>query len=41
MDPGTIDADKEAFYDRVHGNVVVEVLKNILTPKGFDDLMLQ
>lgn len=41
LDPATVDADKVIFYDRVNGNVVVELIKNTLTPGGWDDLMLQ
>lgn len=41
LDPGTVPTDKAKFYDRVNGNVVVEIIKNTLLPCGFDDLMLQ
>ena len=41
LTPATVDDDKKTFYSRVHGNVVAEVLKNLLTPAGWDDLMLQ
>ncbi len=41
LDPGANIGDKAKFYDRVNGNVVVELLKNIFTPGGFEDLMLQ
>ena len=41
IDPANIAGDKDRFYDRVNGNVVVELVKNILTPKGWNDLMLQ
>ena len=41
LDPAVNAGDKAKFYDRVNGNVVVELLKNILTPNGFEDLMLQ
>ena len=41
LDPGAVPADQPKFYDRVHGNVVVELIKNILTPGAWDDLMLQ
>ena len=40
LDPAVNAGDKAKFYDRVNGNVVVELLKNILTPNGFEDLML-
>ena len=35
------NADEAKFYTRVHANVVVEIVKNFLTPNGWDDLMLQ
>ena len=41
LDPANINADKAIFYTRVHANVVVEIVKNFLTPNGWDDLMLQ
>ena len=41
IDPANIAGDKDRFYDRVNWNVVVELVKNILTPKGWNDLMLQ
>ena len=41
LNPAADANDKKQFYNRVNGNVVVELLKNILTPGGFDDLMLQ
>ena len=41
LDPATVDTDKAKFYDRVNANVVVEIVKNTLTPGGWDDLMLQ
>ena len=41
LDPASDANDKKQFYNRVNGNVVVELLKNILTPGGFNDLMLQ
>lgn len=41
LDPANNDAHKAIFYDRVNGNVVVELIKNTLTPGGWDDLMLQ
>ena len=41
LDPANVAADKATFYDRVNANVVVEIVKNTLTPGGWDDLMLQ
>ena len=41
LDPAASANDKLKLYDRVNINVVVEILKNTLTPGGFDDLMLQ
>ena len=41
LDPATNDAHKAIFYDQANGNVVVELIKNTLTPGGWDDLMLQ
>ena len=41
MDPANNKADKARFYTRVHVNVVVEIVKNFLTPNVWDDMMLQ
>ena len=41
LDPANNNADKSGFYTRVHANVVVEIVKNFLTPNGWDDLILQ
>ena len=41
LEPANNNADKARFYTRVHANVVVEIVKNFLTPNGWDDLMLQ
>ena len=41
MDPTNNNADKAKFYTQVHANVVVEIVKNFLTPNEWDDLMLQ
>ena len=41
LDPANVAGDKLKFYDRVNSNVVMENIKNILTPGGWDDLMLQ
>ena len=41
LDPANNNADKAILYTRVHVNVVVEIVKNFLTPNGWDDLMLQ
>ena len=41
MDPVNNNADEARFYTWVHANVVVEIVKNFLTPNGWDDLMLQ
>ena len=41
LDSANNNADKVRFYTRVHANVVVGIVKNFLTPNGWDDLMLQ
>ena len=41
LDPATVDDDKKKFFSRVHANVVVENIKNCLTPSGWEDLMLE
>ena len=41
LDPANNNADEARFYTRVHVNAVVEIVKNFLTPNGWDDLMLQ
>ena len=41
LDPANNNAYEARFYTRVHVNVVVEIVKNFLTPIGWDDLMLQ
>ena len=41
LDPANNNTDKARFYTRVHANVVVEIVKNFLTPNGWDDQMLQ
>ena len=41
LDPSNNNADEDRFYTRRHANVVVEIVKNFLTPNGWDDLMLQ
>ena len=41
LDPANIDGDKNTFYDQVNTNVVMEIIKNTLTPGALDDLMLQ
>ena len=40
LDPSKNNTDKDKFYTWVHANVVVEIVKNFLTPNGWDDLML-
>ena len=35
LDPANDPADKITFFDRVHSNVVTELLKNIVTSTGF------
>jgi len=40
LTPATDNAHKTLFYERVHTNVVAEILKNCLTPASWDDLML-
>ena len=39
LDPANDPADKITFYDRVHSNVVTELLKNILTSTGFSKVI--
>ena len=34
LDPANDDADKATFYDRVNANMVVELMKNTLSPFG-------
>ena len=41
LDPANNNADEAKFYTRVYVNVVVEIVKNFLTPNGWYDLMLQ
>ena len=41
LDPTNNTAYKDRFYNRVNGNVVVELIKTIFTVGGYDDLMLQ
>ena len=41
LDPANNNADKAKFYTRLHVNVVVEIVKNFLTPNEWDYLMLQ
>ena len=41
LESGNNNADKAKLYTRVHANVVVKIVKNFLTPNGWDDLMLQ
>ena len=41
LDAENNNADKAKFYTRLHVNVVVEIVKNFLTPNGWDYLMLQ
>ena len=41
LDPENNNAEKAKFYTRVHANVVAEIVKNLLTPNRWDDLMLQ
>ena len=41
LDPANNNADEARFYTRVHANVVVEIVKNFLTPNGWDDMILQ
>ena len=40
LDPANNNADKAKLYTRVHANVVAEIVKNFLTPNGWDDFML-
>ena len=40
LDPANSDPDKTLFYERVHSAVVAEIVKNGLTPSGWEDLML-
>ncbi len=41
IDPASSDPDKVTFYDRVDGSVLAKLIENILTPMGFQDLLLQ
>ena len=41
LNPANKNADEAKLYTRVHVNFVVEIVKNFLTPNGWDDLMLQ
>ena len=41
LSPSTVPTDQPIFFDRVNGNVVSEIIKNILTPLAWDDRMLQ
>ena len=41
LEPDKNNADEAKFYTRVHANVVMEIVKNLLTPNVWDDLMLQ
>ena len=41
LDPANNNANESRLYTRVHANIVVEIVKNFLTPNGWDDLMLQ
>ena len=41
LDPENVDGDKQKFYDQGNANVVIEIIKNNLTPGAWDNLMLQ
>ena len=41
LDPANTNTDESKLYTQVHVNVVVEIVKNFLTPNVWDDLMLQ
>ncbi len=41
IDPASNDGDKTTFYDRVDGSVLAKLIENILTPMGYQDLLLQ
>ena len=41
LDPGANAADKATFYQRVNSGVVSENIKGLLSPKGWEDLMLE
>ena len=41
LDTANNVGQKDVLYLRFNANVVIEIIKNILTPKGWDDLMLQ
>ena len=41
LDPANNNADEAKLYTWVHANFVVEIVKNFLTPNGWDYLMLQ
>ncbi len=41
IDPSSNDPDKETFFHCVHLSVLAKSIKNILSPLGFQDLLLQ
>ena len=41
LDPANNNVDKAILYTRIHEDVVLEIVKNFLTPNGWDNLMLQ
>ena len=41
LDPANNVGQKDMLYSMVNANVVIKIIENILTPKGWDTLMLQ
>jgi hypothetical protein len=41
IDPATVDADKDIFYERVHATVVAQCLNNTLTSEALNNLDLK
>ena len=40
LDPSKNDDDKATFFDRVNASVLAKAIKNLLTPIGYQDLLL-
>ncbi len=41
IDPANNNYDKETFYSCVHSSVLAKAIENVLSPLGYQDLMLQ
>ncbi len=41
INPANNDDDEETFYSHVHLSVLAKAIKNVLSPLGYQDLMLQ